>query len=256
MSFLRRVLFSRWSVVLFATLVCIAAALAARRHASPPFAGFFGCFAVLCMVYAACAKNAVGRYVFIGLFSLFLALAGMEVYLRWKYPRALPHVVEITENGAPATWSVDDPVTGYKPRPGAAVRSVRKGRADGVVQYDVRYTVDEHSRRKVAQHPEARKAVLFFGCSFTFGEGLTDEDTLPYRVNEKIGGEFQAFNFGYSGYGPHQFLALLESSLPEGSLPEGAALDVEIRGKRTEAVIVRAFMRAVTPNCAAPVFFE
>ena len=51
-------------------------------------------------------------------------------------------------------------------------------------------------------------------------------------------------------------LALLESSLPEGSLPEGAALDVEIRGKRTEAVIVRAFMRAMTPNCAAPVFFE
>ena len=51
-------------------------------------------------------------------------------------------------------------------------------------------------------------------------------------------------------------LALLESSLPEGSLPEGAALDVEIRGKRTEAVIVRAFMRAATPNCAAPVFFE
>lgn len=46
-------------------------------------------------------------------------------------------------------------------------------------------------------------------------------------------------------------LALLESSLPEG-----AALDVEIRGKRTEAVIVRAFMRAATPNCAAPVFFE
>ena len=51
-------------------------------------------------------------------------------------------------------------------------------------------------------------------------------------------------------------LALLESSLPEGSLPEGAALDVEIRGKRTEAVIVRAFIRAATPNCAAPVFFE
>ena len=45
-------------------------------------------------------------------------------------------------------------------------------------------------------------------------------------------------------------LALLESSLPEG-----AALDVEIRGKRTEAVIVRAFMRTATPNCAAPVLF-
>ena len=46
-------------------------------------------------------------------------------------------------------------------------------------------------------------------------------------------------------------LALLESSLPEG-----AALDVEIRGKRTEAVIVRAFMRAATPNCAAPILLE
>ena len=46
-------------------------------------------------------------------------------------------------------------------------------------------------------------------------------------------------------------LALLESSLPDG-----AALDVDIRGKRTEAVIVRAFIRAATPNCAAPVFFE
>ncbi len=46
-------------------------------------------------------------------------------------------------------------------------------------------------------------------------------------------------------------LALLESSLPEG-----AALDVEIRGKRTEAVIVRAFMRAATPTCSTPILLE
>ena len=48
----------------------------------------------------------------------------------------------------------------------------------------------------------------------------------------------------------------LASALLESSLPEGAALDVEIRGKRTEAVIVRAFMRAAPPTCSAPILLE
>ncbi|MEK8019270.1 MAG: hypothetical protein VSS75_020555, partial [Candidatus Parabeggiatoa sp.] len=54
-------------------------------------------------------------------------------------------------------------------------------------------------------------SVLFFGGSFTFGEGVNDNETMPYRFEEK--GIFKAFNFGFHGYGPHQMLAILENEI-------------------------------------------
>jgi hypothetical protein len=57
--------------------------------------------------------------------------------------------------------------------------------------------------------------VLFFGCSFTFGYGLNDEESYPYRVAVKTGGRFAVYNFGQNGWGPNQMLALLEHNFAE-----------------------------------------
>ncbi len=82
------------------------------------------------------------------------------------------------------------------------------------VFYNVKYTIDKNGLRRGFNHrhrPET--AILFFGGSFTFGEGVNDDETMPYRVEEK--GGFKAFNFGFHGYGPHQMLAVLENNLEQ-----------------------------------------
>ncbi len=60
---------------------------------------------------------------------------------------------------------------------------------------------------------ENGKCVLFFGGSFTFGEGLNDNETMPYSVGIKMKGKYQVYNFGFHGYGPHQMLSAIEHNM-------------------------------------------
>jgi hypothetical protein len=52
--------------------------------------------------------------------------------------------------------------------------------------------------------------VNFFGCSFTFGEGVADDQTFPAYVQAALPGS-SAKNFGFHGYGVHHALAILTS---------------------------------------------
>lgn len=40
----------------------------------------------------------------------------------------------------------------------------------------------------------------FFGCSYTFGEGINDDETMVYKLNDKYPNEVFD-NYGVSGYG-------------------------------------------------------
>ena len=78
--------------------------------------------------------------------------------------------------------------------------------------YDVFYSSDKYSRRvseKTNFSNTAKKHALFLGCSITFGEGINFESTFPYLF-EKNNSDYNAYNYGFSGYGPHQ-MALLFS---------------------------------------------
>jgi len=78
--------------------------------------------------------------------------------------------------------------------------------------YDVIYTIDEHHRRVTpVDNPQQRdKFMLFFGDSFTFGEGVPDDQTLPAHVGQ-LAPEYRPYNYALSGYGPQQMLAKLQS---------------------------------------------
>ncbi len=106
-----------------------------------------------------------------------------------------------------------DPVLGFAPPANAAVGSTV--RFDGVLIYDVVYTTDANGLRVPPPAEHATECILFFGCSFMFGEGSNDEDTIPYRVGVESQGRYQVRNFAFSGYGPHQMLAAIESGRVE-----------------------------------------
>lgn len=78
-------------------------------------------------------------------------------------------------------------------------------RNDSTVFYSYDATIDGHHRR-VTTCPEGRDAgcfTLFFGCSFTFGEGLSDAETIPSRFCALAPG-VEVLNYAFGGYGVQQ----------------------------------------------------
>jgi hypothetical protein len=79
------------------------------------------------------------------------------------------------------------------------------------VIYDATYTIDANGLRATPppRPPHQSDCVLYFGDSFTFGEGVSDHDTSPYVVGELSG--YRTYNFSFQGYGPNQILAWIAS---------------------------------------------
>lgn len=105
-----------------------------------------------------------------------------------------------------------DSLLGYKPVADTLMHSIKIGNADTV--YDAYYHIDHFARRVASNQPNDtlnKKHLLFFGCSFTFGEGLNDSLTIPYLAGERMRG-YQPYNFGYPGYGPQQMLVSLQAA--------------------------------------------
>lgn len=79
--------------------------------------------------------------------------------------------------------------------------------------YDVIYNIGPDGLRVTTspQTPEPNApVVLFLGCSFTFGQGLPDDQTLPSAFQAAAAGKYRAANWGISGAGPHSILAQFE----------------------------------------------
>jgi hypothetical protein len=103
----------------------------------------------------------------------------------------------------------DVPYLGYGPEPGMMSTSLKF--AGKTMLYDVQYSIGANGLR-VTPPPRNQDegAILFFGGSHTFGEGVNDQESMPYRVAERSNGRYHVFNFGFHGYGPHQMLSSLE----------------------------------------------
>lgn len=122
-----------------------------------------------------------------------------------------PDRVHPTFQDAPGGFRlVDQPRVGYAARPNAWRR--HQSWAGTQLLYEVTYQMDEHGWRRgpgLAAADEPR-AVVFLGCSFTFGVGLQDAETLPAQFERAAGGAVRTYNVAMDGYGPHQLLALFE----------------------------------------------
>ena len=147
-----------------------------------------------------------------------LMLAGLEGYLEHKARSPL------REEGTPYEdyLEYDHPVLGYAPKPGATVARGKFLGDDPL--YDVVYHFGDDRLRVTPGPSNSAESVVFFGGSFTFGEGVEDHETLPARTAELSGR--RVHNFGLHGYGPHQMLAALEQGYAEERVGTPPALVV------------------------------
>ena len=143
--------------------------------------------------------------------AVLLALAIFEGYIG---------IVQIRGDGTRMAGTINDGFThaddmlGYAPDRDARV-TARKYYGETLL-YDVVYTIDGQGLRiapPVDKTAPKSGCLVFFGDSNTFGEGVHDAQTFPYRVGVKTNGRYLVRNFAFSGYGPHQMLAELQSGL-------------------------------------------
>jgi hypothetical protein len=148
------------------------------------------------------------------LFSVVFAVAACEFALR-----LLPVEEDVASKwgrGRVQHFSVPafapDPEFGFDAVPGA-VAQVTSRHNDELV-YNVTYSFDEHGARVAPGARKGDSAIVVTGDSFNFGEGLNDDQTLAYFLQEASNHEFWALNVARPGYGPHQVLRQLELDLP------------------------------------------
>ena len=80
------------------------------------------------------------------------------------------------------------------------------------ILYDVTYNIDYLGNRQTPYYKDdvlnKNNSILFLGDSLTFGEGLNDDQTLSFFIQNELGRS--TLNAGMHGYGAHQALRLLE----------------------------------------------
>lgn len=87
-----------------------------------------------------------------------------------------------------------------------------RSEVDGRLIYDVVYnTGPDHFRVVPQAAQDAEACVLVFGDSFTFGVGVGNDETYAAQIVKLSDRRVAAHNFGVAGWGPHQFLAGLQS---------------------------------------------
>ncbi|HNY03187.1 MAG TPA: hypothetical protein PKG48_11395, partial [Bacteroidales bacterium] len=150
--------------------------------------------------------------------ALFFALALFEGYLWMTAGEKEKNTTTSGSFAAKGTF-IDSPDLGYVIGKDG-LYTARKTTADGGAVYDARYTIHDGIRATPNSTDTAGRSAFFFGCSVTFGTGVNDDQTLPFYFNEAAGGHYRVYNFGLPGYGPHQMLALVESSR-FGEIPAG-----------------------------------
>ena len=109
----------------------------------------------------------------------------------------------------PVEWRRDEADIGSQPVPNTTTTFEES--LGGRLIANVTYRFDGSGLREIpAAVQGGPHKVVFFGCSFMFGHGVEDDQTLPYYFVQDAKGTFEGFNFAGDGWGPHQMLREIE----------------------------------------------
>lgn len=111
------------------------------------------------------------------------------------------------------------PVLGYALRPGRF--DIKFG--DGHIWHSTHLADATRITHPPGDRRGALPQVWIFGCSFTYGWGLDDNETFPWRLQELLP-DREVRNFGVGGYGTLQSLLQLREALGRSAAPAVAVL--------------------------------
>lgn len=188
-----------------------AVSLLALKYFTIPYLWVFLAGATALFVTAAMDRRR--RPLWFNVACLGVGLAIFEYYVWSSGPRGFE--ARRVEAGNYDEFLVDHRQLGWAIQPDSLV--TQKLSFEGELLYDAAYTIGPDGLRISSPSTNDDKpstaCALFFGGSFTFGQGLADHEALPFRVHEKSAQRYRTYNFGFPGYGAHQMLSALQHGL-------------------------------------------
>lgn len=130
-----------------------------------------------------------------------------------------------------------DPQTGFINKKNTVARHCLID--NGKVLFNATYRTDEFRRRLTPSGAVGRKSrfIALFGCSFTFGIGVNDDETMAHYLG-KLDPEARPYNYGVGAWGPHQVLSLVKSRNLRSEIaePQGVGLYVMLEDHVRRAI--------------------
>lgn len=118
--------------------------------------------------------------------------------------------VETTQTASEESqWLRDTPI-GSELRPNNIYRQYIFDEISGRMLCDGVYTIGPHGFRITRENEKSDQAYVFYGCSFTFGSFINDDQTLPHYFSELFNFNRRVVNLSGSGNGPHHCLRDLQ----------------------------------------------
>jgi len=120
----------------------------------------------------------------------------------------------------------DDPNFARKHRPNTRVTVTKRLDKDKKIVYQATYTTDACGRRiqPKPEGPPPEHAILFIGCSYTFGLCVNDDQTMPWQT-ALLMPDRAVYNYGVGSYGPQQMVELFKTDI-EKQVPQKKALAI------------------------------
>lgn len=194
-----------FAVLLVLQWICFEAAWRGHLHVNRPAAFFWGAFPYLSIGTCLLVRTVEGLLVFL---STVFALVLCGSWLWWTRPVPPAPLSYQIEPGKDCDYR-DAADVGYELCP-STVRVKTCATQQDVPVYRATITSDAYSRRVIPfkpAHPSKTK-LLAFGCSRTFGDGVSDADTYPNALAQALG--VDASMYALSGWSPSQFIGRLQ----------------------------------------------
>jgi hypothetical protein len=122
---------------------------------------------------------------------------------------------------------VKDPNLGIRTPKSTQVRAIL--RTDNKIIFDVVYSFDRYGRRSspVEKAAGRDKFLILMGCSFTYGYGLNDNQTLNYYLGRELP-DYAPYNYGIGATGPNTALAITEENQFRDQIPQAKGVMVYV----------------------------
>ncbi len=129
--------------------------------------------------------------------------------------------VSLAPQRATETWdgsvTTADDVRSARVLPDATAQH-RASLADGTLLFDVTYRTGPDGTRRVPDRPDTGRTWHIFGGSYTFGNGLEDDQTIANQIQRRLP-DTRVFNHGCAGYGTSEAYQTLCDVLADRSDP-------------------------------------
>ncbi len=193
------------------------------RYLPVPFIGVFLLWFLVFLLLSVSTNRSYIKVICSIITIIFLILCVSETYLWWVGTSKVKTTKNESRKAATLSSSqasssrlvgkklnhVHHKIYGYSNKKNSSWRTTKY--VNDRILYDITQTIDNDGLR-ISPKPkkEDSKAILFFGDSFTYGESVSDDETMPYVTGLATNREFAIYNFGLSGHGPQLMLAQIE----------------------------------------------